>query len=611
MAKNKKRDADLFRIFHRVLALVKLQWLRLLGAMVCMILVALLTSATAYLVKPVLDEIFFKKDLKMLKLLPFVIVMLYLFRGAASFGQDYLMNYVGHSIIKRLRDELYSRLQMLPLSFFHKHETGVLMARIINDVNIVKGMVSNAVTGILKDSFTILGLLCVLFYRDWKLALVAITVFPLAVVPIVRFGRRTRRFSTRCQEAIADMSTLLHETFTGTRIVKAFGMEHYEIKRFLERTLRLFRYEMKAVSVKAMSSPVMELLGGMGGAFIIWYGGYKVITGTSTPGTFFSFMTALIMLYTPVKRLSPMNNIIQEGLAAAVRIYDIIDSDSDMIERENAVALEPRHHSVAFRKVSFKYEDQMVLKDISLEVKAGEIIALVGMSGGGKTTLVNLIPRFYDVTEGAILIDGHDIRDLAVKSLRSQIGIVTQDPILFNDTIRNNIAYGNLDASESEIISAAKAAYAYDFIQHLPDKFDTVAGERGTRLSGGEKQRICIARALLKNAPVLILDEATSSLDTESELAVQRALENLMKGRTTFVIAHRLSTIRHADRIIVVVNGRIVEDGTHEKLLAVHGEYCKLYEMQFENNNRQVPDVCQGQKVNALGGIHLNNPQKP
>jgi subfamily B ATP-binding cassette protein MsbA len=585
MAVRQESRKDSVRIYRRILRLVKLQWLRLVVAMLCMMLVASLTAATAYLVKPVLDEIFFKKDLRMLKLLPLAIIVLYMLRGACYFGQAYFMNYVGHSIIKRLRDELYSHIQMLPLSFFHKHETGVLMARIINDVNIVKGMVSNAVTGILKDSFTIIGLLCVLFYRDWKLALIAITVFPLAVIPIVNFGRRTRRFSTRCQEAIADMSTLLHETFTGTRIVKAFGMEDYESGRFLEKTVRLFKYEMKAVSVKAMSSPVMELLGGIGAAFIIWYGGYKVITETSTPGTFFSFMTALIMLYTPVKKLSPLNNIIQEGLAAAVRIYDILDTDSDIVELEDAVELKPRHHSVIFRNVSFKYEDQIVLKNINLEVKTGEIVALVGMSGGGKTTMVNLIPRFYEVTEGAILVDGHDIRDLTIASLRSQIGIVTQDPILFNDTIRNSIAYGNLKASESDIIASAKAAYSYDFIQGFRDKFDTIVGELGARLSGGEKQRICIARALLKNAPILILDEATSSLDTESELAVQGALENLMKGRTTFVIAHRLSTIRHADRIIVIVNGKIVEEGKHEELLALHGEYCKLHEMQFKNNN--------------------------
>jgi len=559
------------KIYQRILELVKLQWPRLLVAMLCMMLVAFLTAATAYLVKPVLDEIFFKKDMRMLKLLPFAIIILYAVKGACYFGQNYLMNYVGHSIIMRLRDKLYVHIQMLPLSFFHKTKTGILMARIINDVNIVKGMVSNAITGVLKDSFTIIGLLFVIFYRDWKLALIAIAIFPLAVIPIVNFGRRLRRLSTRCQEAIADMSFLLHETFTSNRIVKAFGMESYENRRFFERTSRLFTNEMKAVGVRSISSPVMELLGGIGITLIIWYGGYKVVTGTSTPGTFFSFMAALIMLYEPVKKMSGLNNTIQEGLAAAVRIYDILDTASDIVDREDAIGLQSGPHSVVFRNVSFKYEDQMVLKNINLEV-----------------TLVNLIPRFYDVTEGSILMEGYDIRDVTIASLRSQIGIVTQDPILFNDTIRNNIAYGNTDAKESDIVAAAKAAYAYDFIQRLPEKFDTVAGERGIRFSGGEKQRICIARALLKNAPILILDEATSSLDSESELAVQRALENLMKGRTTFVIAHRLSTVRHANRIIVIVDGKIVEEGKHEELLALEGEYHKLHDLQFEDNNRQV-----------------------
>lgn len=587
MTEKKKSNTDLRKTYRRILELVKSHWLRLLAAMLCMIIVAALTAATAYLVKPVLDEIFFKKDMRMLKLLPIAIIVLYFLRGACCFGQEYLMSYVGNSIIKQLRDKLYSHIQMLPLSFFHKHHTGILMARITNDVNIVKEMVSNAVTGVLKDSFTIIGLVFVIFYRDWKLALIATVVFPLAVIPIVKFGRLIRRLSTRCQEAVADMSSLLHETFTGTRIVKAFGMEPYENKRFFERTFRLFTYEMKAVVVRSMSSPVMELLGGIGITLIIWYGGYKVIEGVSTPGTFFSFMVALIMLYDPVKKLSPLNNTIQGGLAAAVRIYDILDTGSEIVEREDAVALKPGRHSVVFRNVYFKYEDQMVLKEINLEVKGGEVLALVGISGGGKTTLVNLIPRFYDVAEGTILIDGHDIRDVAIASLRSQIGIVTQDPILFNDTIRNNIAYGNLNGSESDVIAAAKAAYAYDFIQGFPDKFDTVVGERGVRLSGGEKQRICIARALLKNAPILILDEATSSLDSESELAVQRALDNLMKGRTTFVIAHRLSTVRNADRIIAIVDGRIVEEGKHEELLALQGEYHKLYNMQFDDNRAQ------------------------
>ncbi|MBW1868313.1 MAG: ABC transporter ATP-binding protein [Deltaproteobacteria bacterium] len=547
---------DIFSICRRLLKLVKTQWPRLLLAMLCMMAVAALTAATAYIVKPVL-------------------------------GQSYLMNYVGHSIIKRLRDNLYSHIQMLSLSFFHKHDTGTLMARITNDVNKVKGMVSDAVTGVLKDCFTIIGLMFVIFYRDWKLALIAVTVLPVAVIPIVNFGRRMRKFSTRTQEAVADMSSLLHETFTGTRIVKAFGMEPYENKRFYEKTARLFRYEIKTVMVKAMSSPVMELLGGIGITLIIWYGGYKVIMGTSTPGTFFSFMAALIMLYEPIKRISKLNNVIQEGLAAAVRIYDILDTDSDIVERKDATEFKPRNYSVAFRHISFKYQDQMVLKGIDLEVKSSEIVALVGMSGGGKTTLANLIPRFYDVTEGGVAIDGQDIRDVTLKSLRKQIGIVTQDPILFNDTIRNNIAYGNLNASESEIFAAAEAAYAYDFIQSFPDKFETVVGERGMRLSGGERQRICIARALLKNAPILILDEATSSLDSASELAVQEALENLMKGRTTFVIAHRLSTIRSANRIVVIVGGRVVEEGKHEDLLTLNGEYHKLYNMQFKNNDHK------------------------
>ena len=586
-AYKKTNGTDLPSVSRRIITLVISQWLRLLSAMLCMMVVAGLTAATAYLVKPVMDDIFVDKDKTMLMLLPLVIILLYLFRGTAFFGQAYLMSYVGHNLVKQLRDKLFGHIQVLSLSFFHKHDTGLLMARIMNDVNIVMSMVSQAVTGILRDFFTIIGLLCVIFYRDWKLALIAITVLPLAVIPIVKFGRRMRKFSTRTQEAMADVSSLLHETFTGTKIVRAFGMEPYENRRFFEKTLRLFQYEMKAVMVRSLSSPVMHFLGGIGITLIIWYGGNKVIQGTSTPGTFFSFMTALIMLYEPIKRISELNNMIQEGMAAAVRIYHILDMSSEIKERQDAVDLEAGRHSVIFRNVSFKYEDQMVLRNINLEVKSGEILALVGTSGGGKTTSVNLIPRFYDVTEGAVLIDGHDIRGMTIKSLRNQIGIVTQDPILFNDTVYNNIAYGNLNASESDIIEAAKAAYAYDFVQGFPDSFNTVVGEKGVRLSGGEKQRICIARALLKNAPILILDEATSSLDTESELAVQHALENLMQGRTTFVIAHRLSTIHHADRIVVIVNGQIVEEGKHEELMARQGEYCKLYKMQFENNNCQ------------------------
>ena len=567
----------------RILFLIKENRFKLFLAMLCMLVIAAASSATAFLVKPVLDDIFFNKNITMLKIIPLAVVVIYLLRGLGMYGQDYLMNYVGESIIQHLRNDLYDRIQDLPISFFHREKTGVLMSRITNDVNIIKTMVSTAVTGSLKDSFTVIGLTFVIFYRDWKMALFAFIILPIAFFPVVEFGKRVRRISTGCQEAMADLNTFLHETFAGNKIVKAFGMEPYEKKRFFDKALNLFKLEMRAVVARSLSSPIMEFLGGLGIAFIIWYGGYKVITGSSTAGTFFSFMAAVLMLYDPVKKLSGLNNAIQQGLAAADRIFDIIETESDIKEKKDPVSIERRPHRVTFEDVFFKYDDVMVLKDINLEVNAGEILALVGMSGGGKTSLVNLIPRFYDVTRGAIKIDGLDIQDASISSLRDQMGIVTQEPILFNDSIRNNIAYGNQEATDKAIVAAAKAAYAYEFIQAFPNKFDTNIGELGGRLSGGEKQRICIARALLKDAPILILDEATSSLDTESEMLVQKALENLMKGRTTFVIAHRLSTIDYADRIVVIVDGQIVEEGKQEELISMRGEFFKLYQMQYSD----------------------------
>jgi len=567
----------------RILFLIKENRFKLFLAMLCMLVIAAASSATAFLVKPVLDDIFFNKNITMLKIIPLAVVVIYLLRGLGMYGQDYLMNYVGESIIQHLRNDLYDRIQDLPISFFHREKTGVLMSRITNDVNIIKTMVSTAVTGSLKDSFTVIGLTFVIFYRDWKMALFAFIILPIAFFPVVEFGKRVRRISTGCQEAMADLNTFLHETFAGNKIVKAFGMEPYEKKRFFDKALNLFKLEMRAVVARSLSSPIMEFLGGLGIAFIIWYGGYKVITGSSTAGTFFSFMAAVLMLYDPVKKLSGLNNAIQQGLAAVDRIFDIIETESDIKEKKDPVSIERRPHRVTFEDVFFKYDDVMVLKDINLEVNAGEILALVGMSGGGKTSLVNLIPRFYDVTRGAIKIDGLDIQDASISSLRDQMGIVTQEPILFNDSIRNNIAYGNQEATDKAIVAAAKAAYAYEFIQAFPKKFDTNIGELGGRLSGGEKQRICIARALLKDAPILILDEATSSLDTESEMLVQKALENLMKGRTTFVIAHRLSTIDYADRIVVIVDGQIVEEGKQEELISMRGEFFKLYQMQYSD----------------------------
>jgi subfamily B ATP-binding cassette protein MsbA len=387
------------------------------------------------------------------------------------------------------------------------------------------------------------------------------------------------------QEALADMSAFLHETLLGTKIVKAFGMEDHEKKRFAEKSRKIFRLEMKEARVRAMSSPIMELLGGAGIAFIIWYGGKDVIAGNYSFGTFMSFLTAVGFLYQPLKKISKLNNSIQRGLAATERIFDILERKSDIIEAPSPIRIARGPHYIEFNKVSFKYDTTMVLEDINLTVKSGEIVALVGMSGGGKTSLVNLIPRFYDVTEGAVLIDDVDIRNLSISALRQQIAVVTQEPILFNDSVHNNIVYGCQDASQQQIIQVAKDAYAYDFIASFPDGFNTSIGELGGRLSGGQKQRICIARALLKNAPILILDEATSSLDSESETLVQKALGNLMQGRTTFIIAHRLSTIGYAHRILVIEDGRIVEKGVHEQLLARRGEYYKLYRMQFADNH--------------------------
>lgn len=572
---------------RRLISYIKENKLRLVCAMLCMMVVAASQAASAYLMKPVLDEVFVNKSSQALKLIPIAIIFIFFARGIGMYGQEFLMESVGQRIIRKLRDDLYGRIQDLPLSFFHKERTGVLMSRITNDVNIIKAMVSTAVTGALKDAFTILGLTILIFYMDWKLALIALVVLPLAFYPIVEFGRRVRRVSTGVQEAMADLSAFLHETFAGSRIVKAFGMEAYEKRRFFDKTKALFKLEIRAVIARSLSSPVMEFLGGLGIALIIWYGGFRVINGTSTVGTFVSFMTAVIMLYDPVKKLSKLNNALQEGLAAVDRIFDIVERESDIVETQNPKTIATQPHRVVFDDVCFAYEEEMVLTDIHLDVKAGEILALVGMSGGGKTSLVNLIPRFYDVSCGRILVDGTDIKELAIADLRKQIAIVTQDPMLFNDTVRNNIAYGNPEAPFAEIQRVAEAAYAYDFVQQFPRGFDTSIGELGSRLSGGEKQRLCIARALLKDAPILILDEATSSLDAEAEQVVQKALENLMKGRTTFIIAHRLATVGFAHRIVVLSNGRIVEEGTQADLLALGGEFYKLHQMQFSNGEFQ------------------------
>ncbi len=608
-------------LYRRLLAMVKPYWLKLVGAMICMVFVSFLTAGQAFLVKPALDGVFLKKeqipqwiktiiiqlhldslllkkDMEMLLLLPIAIILLFLFKGIFEYGQAYLMNYVGLRIVADIREKLYNHLQTLSLSFFTKTPTGILISRITNDVNLIQGSVSNAITGLVKDAFTVIGLIGVVIYRDWKLALMALFIFSLVIIPIKEFGKRLRKFSRKSQQRMGSITTFLHETIAGNRIVKAFNMEDYEKRRFAEENNRFFKIVFKRVKIRALSHPLMELLGGIAVAIIIWVGGYRVIQGELTPGAFFSFMTALFMLYAPIRDLNKVNLEVQEGMAAAIRVFELLDTTPEIKEEEGAIPLPPVSKGVDFQDITFKYGEETVLKDISLHVNVGEVIALVGMSGAGKTSLVNLLPRFYDVEKGQILIDGHDIRKVTFKSLRDQIALVTQQTILFNDTIRNNIAYGNIHGcSDQEIIEAAKAAHAHDFIMKLPEGYDTLIGEQGVKLSGGERQRLSIARALLKNAPILILDEATSSLDSDSETEVQKALDQLMKGRTVFVIAHRLSTIRNAHRIIVLSDGQVVEQGTHTELIALNGEYRRLYDLQFKDDGLRLWKEAKVKKI--------------
>jgi subfamily B ATP-binding cassette protein MsbA len=562
--------------------------MKLILAMICMVSVAICTAGSAWLVQPAMDKIFIDKSMQMLFIIPLLIVGLYLVKGIFFYGQSYLMNYVGQRIVADLREKLYHHLQYLSLSFFTKTPTGILISRLTNDVALIQGAVSSALTSILRDSFTILALTAVIFYRDWKLACIAAIILPVAAIPIVKFGKKLRKFSIKGQIRMGFITSLLQETISGNRIVKAFTMEDYESRRFAAENDQFFKIIMKRQKIRALSSPVVEALGGVLMAGIVLIGGYAVIKGTSTPGTFGSFLAALALLYKPFKSLSMVNDVIQGGLAAGSRVFELLDTTPDIRDSDGAVPLDGISDGIKFEHVSFKYEDEMVLRNIDLEVNVGKIVALVGMSGAGKTTLVNLIPRFYDLDEGRITIDGRDIRTLTLKSLREHIGIVTQQTILFNDTVRNNIAYGDITRSEGEIVEAAKAANAHGFIEKLPLGYDTVIGERGAKLSGGEQQRISIARALLKNAPILILDEATSSLDSESEFQVQVALERLMANRTVFLIAHRLSTIRNADRIVVVDNGRIVEGGTHDELLAMNRIYKRLHQMQFRDDGKTI-----------------------
>jgi subfamily B ATP-binding cassette protein MsbA len=575
--------------YRRLFAYVLPYRRRLVLSMLCGLLVSGTTAAAALLVKPVLDDIFVARDATKLFFFPLVIIVLYVVRGLFHYGHSYLMQSIGQRVIRDLREHLFRHMLSMPLSYFHHHHTGTLMSRITNDITLMQRAVSNTVHDLLRQGLTMLGLIGVAFYRDWVLALVAVCVLPLAGIPIVLFGRKLRRLGRQAQEQMGALHTRIEEAMGGIKIVKGFGREDYERERFRRRNTNLYRVVMRAVRTGELSSPVMEGLAALGVAGVVLYGGQQVIAGTTTPGTFFSFLTAVLMLYEPMRKLSRVNSTLQGAMAAADRVFAVLDMTGEFDSEVTKPVLPRLQHSIGFHNVCLRYRAMLplVLRDINLDVKAGEVVALVGMSGAGKTSLVDLLPRFFTPDSGAITIDGVDIQDVSLPSLRAQIGIVSQDILLFDETLRQNILYGKLDADETQVIHAARAAYAHEFILRTPQGYDTVIGERGVRLSGGEKQRIAIARALLKNPPILILDEATSSLDSASEQMVQYALHNLMKDRTTFVIAHRLSTVRYASQIVVLHEGRIVESGSHDALLARGGYYRRLYDVQFKGQERR------------------------
>ena len=571
--------------FVRLLRYVRPYRGRFIGAFLCSGLVAALSAAYAWLVRPVLDGIFIQKDEVLLLVLPLALLGIAVLKALFSYGQTYLMNYVGNRVITDIRQNLFDRLMRLPVGFHDANTSGRLVSRVVNDVSVM----ANAVSSVLKDMFlnglTFLAMLGVIFYQNWQLAGLSLIVIPLAAITTVRMGKRLRKLATRGQERMGDMASTIQETLAGIRIVKAFGREDAEAERFKASNQAFLSTTLKSNQVWSIGSSYMEVIGVLGVSVIIWYGGYLVIQGTMTPGAFFSFLTAMFMAYTPIRKLSGSNNAIQQALAAAERVFEVLDLATEQDLERGRLELPRITRSVEFQDVTFHYQGHGVpaVADIDLSIRAGEMVALVGSSGSGKTTLVNLLPRFYEPTLGRILIDGVDIQSYSLKSLRAQIGIVSQEVVLFDDMIRNNIAFGRPGATEEEIMQAARLAYAHDFIQRLPQGYQTLVGERGVKLSGGERQRIAIARAILRDPPLLILDEATSALDTESERVVQQALANLMKDRTTLVIAHRLSTIQRADRIVVLDRGTIAEVGSHEELLRRGGHYKRLHAMQFQD----------------------------
>ena len=631
-------------VFRRLMAYFRqyISWIVI--ALLCSFFVAGATGATAYLVKPTMDKIFnaepigsltsmilendklakfigdpppdFQKEQQpltaeqiadrlkeqwaervyYLSLIPILFILVFSIKGVFRFIQNYILRIIGEKVIRRIRSELYEHYQRLSIDYYSDTNTGIMMSRITNDVNMMQRAVPSLVS-LFREPVTMIGLAFVAVTQIWYLALIVFVIFPLTAYPIVKFGRKIRKYTKRGQEHMGDLNSVLKENFSGIRVIKAFGMEQYEIDRFDKENERVYQATKKRIVFDEISSPTIEAIGAIAGALVLYFGGWLVlksnavgghhldwfggVTLSLTQGQFISFVASLGLMYEPLKKINKMNINFQSALAAAVRVFEVFDLTPSVVEKFDAIELPPVHELIQFRNLRFAYNSDWVLDGIDMTAARGQSIALVGSSGAGKTTLVNLIPRFYDTTKGAILIDGVDIRDVSISSLRSQIGMVTQETFLFADSVAANIAYGFKNADPDRIQEVARAAYAHDFIMELSEGYDTMVGELGVKLSGGQRQRLAIARALYKNAPILVLDEATSALDTESEQMVQAALENLMRGRTTFVIAHRLSTVRNVDRILVLKNGKVIEDGPHRELIALNGEYARLYNIQF------------------------------
>jgi len=540
-----------------------------------------------YIVEPIFDDVLIRNVRT--GQVAATIMLLYLVKGVSSYFSTTFVAAVGQRAVTDLRNDLYRHVLQQSFAFLSRHSTGSLMSHITTDVEKIQAAVSDLAGDLLKEGLTVLGLVIILFVHDWRLALLALVGMPVAFVPLVRLGRYLRASSETSLRRWRDISEILQETISGFRVVKAFGMESFEIRRFRRAAARLFHVNMRITRTGAVLPPLMEAVGGLALIGALFYGSGAIRDGRLTPGEFTSFLVALFAMYTPIKRLSRLNATLQGALAAATRIFGVLDTHQEVSDAEDAIEVPPMRQELAYRGVGFRYADAdgATLRNVSFTARRGEVVAVVGTSGAGKTTLVNLVPRFYDVTDGAVTIDGVDVRQATLVSLRAQIGLVTQETVLFNDTVRANIAYGMDDVDEARVEAAARAAFAHDFILDLPRRYDTVIGERGSRLSGGQRQRIAIARALLKDPPILILDEATSALDAESERLVQEALANLMKGRTTLVIAHRLATVRSADRIVVLdASGELRETGTHDELLRRRGGiYSRLHELQFTQEN--------------------------